>query len=47
MKPPRAELKLEEMLNVRVWLSAQPIDATHVLNLATGVSKFNVCLGRF
>ena len=32
--------------SVRFWLSAQPVDATHALNLSAGVSKLNVLRGR-
>jgi hypothetical protein len=33
-------------LGVRCGLSAQPVDATHALNLSAGVSKLNVLRGR-
>ena len=41
-RPDLAQIKL---VLVSFWLRAQPVDATHWLNLSAGVSKSNVFLG--
>ena len=37
---------LIRLLNGKLWLSAQSVDATHALNLSAGVSNSNVLRGR-